>query len=406
MKRLITQILIFSALSFSGNLIAQEFSLPVPTGEYKVGTTKFYLNDSYREEIFTENQLDNREFMVRAWYPAGNTDDSQPLKYLEGYNIDTLKYFWKMFEIPGKLFDLIGEIKTNSFIDVPVSENLPVYPVLIFSHGYGLGLPELYSFMAEELASNGFIVLSLTHPYESVEINPGDKPPVYLSEERATQMLQENLMEYAEMKKASTYDEKRNASQSVLENSPVANESLSEWVKDAEFLLNQMDSPSSDIPEFLLSKLDRNNIGVLGHSFGGAMGGQLGLNDTRIKAVMNMDGFQYGDLMGKDLNFTYAMVYSDFNKQMNDAILTSTSNDLYFITIAETMHFTFTDMILYPEVFDKMAFTGTIKQEIFVEMINDLIINYFNKYLYKRDMDFPSAVFMNQYKVDVKTMRK
>ena len=303
--------------------------------------------------------------MVRAWYPAGNTDGLQVLKYLEGYNIDTLKYFWQMFEIPGKLFDLIGEINTNSFVDAPVSSDRSSYPVVIFSHGYGLGLPELYTFMAEELASNGFIVLSLTHPYESVEIDPEGTPPVYLLEERATQMLQENLMEYAVMKKAATYEERRDASLSVLENSPIATESLTEWTKDAKYLLDQMDSPSSQIPSFILEKLDRTNIGVLGHSFGGAMGGQLALTDSRIKAVMNMDGYQYGDLMGKDLNFTYAMVYSDFNKQMNDAILSSSTNDLYLITIAETMHFTFTDMILYPEVFDKMSFTGTIKQKYF-----------------------------------------
>lgn len=404
MKRLIL-IIIISGLS-SSPVMSQEFSLPVPTGEYKVGTTKFYLQDNYREEILTENKFDYREYMVRSWYPAGDATGNNALKYLDGYNIDTLKYFWKMFEIPGKLFDLIGKINTNSYIDAPISDDRASYPVIIFSHGYGLGLPELYTFFAEELASNGFIVLSITHPYESVEIDLNEAPTVYLSEERATQMLQENLMEYAVMKNASTDDERKNASKSVLENSPIATESLTEWTKDTKYLLDQMDSPSGEIPEFLLNKLDRSNIGVLGHSFGGAMGGQIALNDSRIKAVMNMDGFQYGDLLGQDLNFTYAMVYSDFNKKMNDAILSSTTNDLYLITIPETMHFTFTDMILYPEVFDKKSFTGTIKQDIFVELINDLIINYFNKYLYNKDIDFPSAVFMNQFDTEVKTLRK
>ena len=172
-------LLILFLLIFS-NLTAQDvyFKLPVPTGQYSIGTTKFYVQDVYREEIYTEDKFDYREFMVRAWYPAKNTSGKSVLKYLEGYNIDTLKYYWDMFDIPKKLFNLIGQVETNSYIEPPISENSDTYPVIIFSHGYGLGVPELYTFISENLASHGYIVLSITHPYQFVEIDFHCKPKV------------------------------------------------------------------------------------------------------------------------------------------------------------------------------------------------------------------------------------
>ncbi len=400
-------LLILFLLIFS-NLTAQDvyFKLPVPTGQYSIGTTKFYVQDVYREEIYTEDKFDYREFMVRAWYPAKNTSGKSVLKYLEGYNIDTLKYYWDMFDIPKKLFNLIGQVETNSYIEPPISENSDTYPVIIFSHGYGLGVPELYTFISENLASHGYIVLSITHPYESVEIDFPGKPTVYLSEDRANQVLQENLMEYAEMKKVTTFEERVKATKGVLENSPIADESIKEWTKDAEFLLSQMDLSTGQIPAFLREKIDMGRIGALGHSFGGAMAGQLGMNDTRIRAVMNMDGFQYGDVLGKELHFNYAMVYSAFNNNMNDAILTSTSLNLHMISIPRTMHFAFTDMAAYPEAFNKAGFVGDVNSDEFIEMLNDLILNYFNVYLKGNTEEFPSPVLMNEYHVEVKTLRK
>ena len=213
-------------------------------------------------------------------------------------------------------------------------------------------------------------------------------------------------MEYAEMKKVTTFEERVKATKGVLENSPIADESIKEWTKDAEFLLSQMDLSTGQIPAFLREKIDMGRIGALGHSFGGAMAGQLGMNDTRIRAVMNMDGFQYGDVLGKELHFNYAMVYSAFNNNMNDAILTSTSLNLHMISIPRTMHFAFTDMAAYPEAFNKAGFVGDVNSDEFIEMLNDLILNYFNVYLKGNTEEFPSPVLMNEYHVEVKTLRK
>jgi hypothetical protein len=380
------------------------FTLPSPTGEYKVGTTKFYLKDVYREETFTEDKYDYREFMIRAWYPVDKTDGYTNLKYLEGYNIDTLKYFWDMFGIPEKLFDLIGHVNTSSFIDAPISNSKSKLPVIIFSHGYGLGIPELYTIMSENLASNGYIVYSLTHPYESVEIDYPNKPPAYVSE-RANEMLQENLMQYGTLKNTVDSTERITATESVLEYSTVASESLEAWVKDAVYLLNQLEANNGSIPSYLVNSSDLDYIGALGHSFGGAMSGQFAFEDGRIKAVMNLDGFQYGSLMGKTLDYNYCMVYSDYNKWMNDAILTNSNKDLFTLMIPFTQHFSYTDMPSYPEVFNKKSFTGAINYEQFNYLLNTLITDYFNRYL-QDSGNFPDEFLNNFPEVMVKQIGK
>lgn len=402
---IIKNILLALVLMNAMYLEAQDFTLPVPNGKYKIGTTSFILKDVYREEKFTEDPNDFRQFMVRAWYPAADGESSEVLKYLEGYNIDTLKHFWDMFGIPEKLFDLIGKVETNSMINAQISNEKEKYPVIVFSHGYGLGIPELYTFISENLASHGYIVLSLTHPFESVQIDYPDRPAAYVSE-RAGDMLQENLMQYGALKNASNEEEKVKATELVLKNSKIAMESIEVWTNDSKFVIDELSNSASSIPGFLREKADLNNIGALGHSFGGATAGELALNDQRIKAVMNLDGFQYGNLFGKELNAPYAMVYSDFNKNMNDAILTGTQSDLYVITIPETMHFSFSDMPAYPDAFDKKAFAGSLDSELFINMLNELVPDFFNVYLQASNEEFPSPVFITNYNVDIKTIRK
>ena len=68
---------------------------------------------------------------------------------------------------PGDFINAIDFIPTNSVTNAPVAEAESAYPVLIFSHGFG-GLPELNTIQAEELASQGYVVVALNHTYDSI----------------------------------------------------------------------------------------------------------------------------------------------------------------------------------------------------------------------------------------------
>src|SRR5206468_10399646 len=62
----------------------------------------------------------------------------------------------------------------------PVADTRQKLPVLVFSHGY-TGIPSSYSALREDLASHGYAVLSIVHPYEATAAT--------LSNQRVVSML-------------------------------------------------------------------------------------------------------------------------------------------------------------------------------------------------------------------------
>ena len=62
-------------------------------------------------------------------------------------------------------------------------------------------------------------------------------------------------------------------------------------------------------PDFA-SRVDSARIGFLGFSFGGATGVELALNDPRLKAVVNLDGWLFGRSTRERLRTPYLLIYS------------------------------------------------------------------------------------------------
>jgi predicted dienelactone hydrolase len=69
------------------------------------------------------------------------------------------------------------------------------------------------------------------------------------------------------------------------------------WVEDAEFVIDQTEKLAKNDPEHRFTgRMDLENMGMFGHSFGGATTAQILITDPRIKAGINMDGGLYGKL--------------------------------------------------------------------------------------------------------------
>ena len=56
--------------------------LPVPTGEFNVGTRIYNWKDETREEWFTEEEGDIRKIVVQVWYPSLDVADEK-MSYLD-----------------------------------------------------------------------------------------------------------------------------------------------------------------------------------------------------------------------------------------------------------------------------------------------------------------------------------
>ena len=55
---------------------------------------------------------------------------------------------------------------TNSYLDLFVNNNSTPVPIIIFSHGI-TGSRHIHTALAEELASHGYLVVGVDHPYDA-----------------------------------------------------------------------------------------------------------------------------------------------------------------------------------------------------------------------------------------------
>ena len=170
------------------------------------------------------------------------------------------------------------------------------WPLLVFNHG-AVSPPTQCTILNTELASHGFVVLSVGRPGESSGIAwpVGTVTPVsaqVLEGLVASTANKDNLRFIVSQDVA----ERRSALEAAipyLEGTYVA-DATRRWRDDS---IGAVDSMlNGDVPEFarpLAAKLDANRIGYFGFSLGGSVAHACCMADPRAKAGINIDGFNW-----------------------------------------------------------------------------------------------------------------
>jgi alpha-beta hydrolase superfamily lysophospholipase len=70
-------------------------------------------------------------------------------------------------------------VRTHAQIDATPGASPAKFPLLVFSHGYTAS-SSAYTALLEDLASHGYVVLSLVHPYEATAARLADSRVVSL----------------------------------------------------------------------------------------------------------------------------------------------------------------------------------------------------------------------------------
>ncbi len=237
------------------------FTLPKPTGSYAVGFKYFHLVDEKRNDPFLAHSTQKRELMVKAYYPA-KKDDSKPCSpYF--HSPELLKLFAGFYNMPGFIFDHLNLVKTNSKENLGLSDKKQRYPVVLFSHGAGTTM-EVHTSQCEDLASRGFIVVAIDHTYAS-----------------AATIFPNKIV----TQKEATTDFK----------TPEPAEIITQIMADDDkFVIDKLgDINKGKIRTIFKEKLNLDKIGVIGHSVGGAVAYNLAINDSRVKAAIDLDGVVY-----------------------------------------------------------------------------------------------------------------
>jgi hypothetical protein len=118
---------------------------------------------------------------------------------------------------------------------------------------------------------------------------------------------------------------------------------------------------------------------------GGAMAGQTCLNDPRFSACVNLDGFQWGDVVDGEITQPFMMMYSETFEGANDYLMDSLTNTTYVLTIENSTHMNFQDTAVIMPATKVIGMTGSISAERAARIVNDYLLAFFDTYLKGED---------------------
>jgi dienelactone hydrolase len=364
------------------------FSFEQPSSAYAVGVTSRYWQDNTREERLTANPNDYRAVLAQIWYPA-QPNSAEPLA---PYHPDApffVSELARTFGLPGFSFDSLAHVKTGARLNAAMASSQGTYPVLLFSHG-GAGTRVQNTFQMQELASHGYIVVSVEHPYLAVGTVFPDKSTASLT------------------------------NQSVeLWNADWERE-LATWVADHTFVLDRLQNSNTASDDKLLQgRLDLERVGILGHSFGGSAATESLRSDNRFKAALSMDsppkigqplirpymalqtnGNFSGALGLADSDPAYNGQVAEWQNRLNNILQEGTA-ERYLLRVKGTGHYSFSD---FPLISPLLGFTSLVSEldpRRAHRIINDYSLAFFNKYLKGQSSDllanasnnYPEVVF-------------
>ena len=251
----ITQCLGALALLVALQTLVQSTLLPKPGGKYKIGTKTMDFEDVDRLDPFAPKP-ETRRVMTSAFFPVAVDEDCFPLHNVQYMPGNTAKEEDKIFEklgVPSKGFEKLELSVCRDGAIVDSSKH-----VLLFSPDLGVSRL-IYTAIAAEVASAGYIVILLDHPYDA------------------------NLVEFS--KKDRVWGvEIRNKEEIEL--------ALATRADDATFVLDHLGEAmwSSVLFPGIEDPLGLQNVGMFGHGLGGAAAALAMHNDSRIIAGINLDG--------------------------------------------------------------------------------------------------------------------
>lgn len=380
------------AFAFTNNALwfLPSFYFPKPTGQYAVGVKDYHWIDASRKEILAnDTEHPNRELMVSVWYPAsGKMQDKPSSQYVPDiveYCKKNEKFFW--------LLNLSRPIYSYAQQDAKIVENNLKFPAIIFSHGFG-DHKDSNTAECQELASQGYIVVGISHTYDcglvkfpDGKIVDGDKS---LSD--------------------------RFAGKNNVERCQIIGKQIETWISDVQFVLSKLIEVNFDKCSVFYDKIDIEKIGMFGHSFGGATAAQICRRDARVKAGVNLDGRLFGSQNTENLGKPFMlMLTGDMIKILNRAwtekdwkefglkseeeenlvrsmhkdfemLSKSTTCDFYMPTFLGARHRTFADSVLLKDAsifsrFYNYFYAGKVDGFRAMEIVNAYLVNFFDKYL-------------------------
>ena len=353
------------------------FKLPAPTGRYAVGTRTLYLSDSNRVEMHEGARQGSREVVAQLWYPAA-TAKSQNAVYRRRKETTRRSSYQAV-------------LKTHSLQDAPTAAGR--FPVILYNPAWW-SFRNRCTFMTEDLASHGFIVVGISHPYNSSNVELADGSvanPDYSLD------LGFSLARYIPMP----------------ERFAMADQELAIQTADCRFVLDELEKLDRTPGHPLESRMRIDCVGAYGHSFGGAVSVELAREDSRVRAALELDGVLHGAAFSHGLDKPVLLIDSPWmispGEHSGNSRLAETSQMWNIIAESKTrllercggvriiidglVHHDFTDQIFMSPL-RRLSGSGSVAPKRVAHILNTYVLAFFQQTL----LDKPSSLFSQDAK--------
>ena len=369
------------------------FELPAPTGKSPIGTTRWVVTDTSRDEMFAPGKKHDIEIV--AWYPREARPSGVTAPYLRD-GMEEVLSFARLAKL-GDAFNGLASVKTHATVDAAPSRSPARFPVIVFQHGY-TGLPSSHTALMEDLASHGWAVLNLIHPYEATGAMLADGTVVTFTDEKNAMrpgimaVLNEWGPEGPTMDKiVAVRDEveQEKLLRGYLANLKNTDDVVKRWALDARFAIDHL--PKAGAAGRLVARLDLSRLGAAGHSMGGVASAQFCLEDRRCKAGLNLDGIpQYGAMIDTQMPAPFLMVYSGRPGRAgaSDLIYRRSASKYYRVDVKDTLHLDFTDMNYWGGPLRQRGAYGKIEPARAAEVTRLIVREFFAQEILKRPSAF------------------
>ncbi|MFE0376098.1 alpha/beta hydrolase family protein [Streptomyces inhibens] len=248
--------------------------LPAPTGPHRIGLTTLYLVDGSRPDPWVP-EIPVREVMVSVFYPARTVRDHPLAPQMTEGAAGLFPQIDPAFH-EGMPASGVNWAATMTHAHTGAPAQAVRRPVLLYSPGGG-DPRTLGTGVAEELASRGYVVVTIDHPGDTSEVE-FPTTTAYRKEPFRTTVFRDDPR--TDPQRFRTVIDTR--------------------IADTRFVLDQLevlaagrnpDAAGRPLPADLGRALDLRRVGVYGHSAGGTTAAETLYEDRRIDAAINLEGF-------------------------------------------------------------------------------------------------------------------
>ena len=163
-----------------------------------------------------------------------------------------------------------------------------------------------------------------------------------------------------------------------------------------------------EFPSQLLKIIDSDNIGIFGHSFGGATSIYSSYVDDRIDACINLDGWMVvvpDDIINNGIGKNFMYIGQEqwdekLNYQKLEAFIKSNPKSSK-ILIPGTTHYDFSDTPHMSKAAKLLKKSGQLNSSNLKNILNDLVVSFFNKNLKNKKATIDYYQLANKYEINL-----